>query len=94
MVLQDSGRRSDVTFLVQTFWTPPCRAEPNLVQNKDVTFLELPRVLSWNFGRYVPGAEPKLVLVARDQPCPRRRRMNQNSHHVVPEPIRTTKSTT
>ncbi len=24
MVLQKSGRRSDVTFLVQTFWTPPC----------------------------------------------------------------------
>ncbi len=25
MVLQDSGRRSDVTFLVHTFWTPPYR---------------------------------------------------------------------
>ncbi len=24
MVLQEDGRRSDVTFLVQTFWTPPC----------------------------------------------------------------------
>ncbi len=23
MVLQENGRRSDVTFVVQTFWTPP-----------------------------------------------------------------------
>ncbi len=27
MVLQDHGRRSDVTFLVQTFWTPTFRQE-------------------------------------------------------------------
>ncbi len=27
MVLQESGRRSDVTFLVQSFWTLPCLQE-------------------------------------------------------------------
>ncbi len=29
-VLQENVRRSDVTFLVQTFWTPPCVSRSKL----------------------------------------------------------------
>ncbi len=40
MVLRENGRRSDVTIMVQTFWTPPCRVLPK-TGNQKGNFVEV-----------------------------------------------------